>query len=304
MDTHAQRMAELAGALSRRFERDGTHGTAIERLSILRASRPNEPLHVVHQPALCLIVQGAKRVLLGEELYRYDASHYLVVSVDLPLSGWVTQATPREPYLCLRLDIDPGEVAALSLRASDSAPASRSASRGLFLDAPCPLLLDAALRLVHLLETPEDIPTLAPLAEREILYRLLKSGHGGALRQLATVGSQSWRIARAIDWLKAHFTEPLRIEHLSREVHMSPSSLHHHFKAVTAMSPLQYQKRLRLQEARRLMLGEDVDAATAGFRVGYESASQFGREYHRLFGAPPARDSKRLRQRLGASPAP
>lgn len=294
--SHSPRMAELAEAIKRFAPRDGVHPTAIERMSLIRASRPGEPVHALHQPALCLIAQGIKQLMLGEEVYLYDASRHLVVSVDLPVTGQVVQATTQAPYLCFRLDLDPGEIAELLLQAGLPAPSQRSSSRGMYLGETCPLMLDAVLRLVRLLETPEDIPALAPLAMREILYRLLKGEHGWRLNQIVTDNSQAQRIARVISWLKEHFAEPLRIEDLAREVHMSTSSLHHHFKAVTAMSPLQYQKQLRLQEARRLMLSEDVDAATAGFRVGYESPSQFSREYSRLFGTPPARDQRRLRQ--------
>ncbi len=297
----SDRLAELAALIERFTPGDGVHPTAIERMSLIRASRPgDEPLHAVHQPALCIIAQGCKQVMLSEEVYRYDASRYLVVSVDLPVTAQVVEATPRAPYLCFRLDIEPGEIAALILQAGLPASTQRSSSRGLFLSQTSPLLLDPVLRLVRLLDTPEDIPALAPLAVREILYRLLKSERGWQLNQIATNDSQAQRIARVIRWLKEHFMEPLRIEDIAREVHMSESSLHHHFKAVTAMSPLQYQKQLRLQEARRLMLSEDVDAATAGFRVGYESPSQFSREYSRLFGAPPVRDLRRLREQLGA----
>ncbi|MFP2906978.1 AraC family transcriptional regulator N-terminal domain-containing protein [Pyxidicoccus sp. 3LFB2] len=293
----AERLAELASMMERLTPGDGIHGTALERVVLIRSARTGEPLRALHQPALCLIAQGAKRVMLGEEVYPYTASHHLVVSVDLPVTGQVTQATPQAPYLCFRLDLDPGEIADLMLQAKLPAAPQRSPSRGLFVSETTPSLLDAVLRLVRLLDSPEDIPALAPLAMREIVYRLLKGEHSSMLNQIATANSQAWRIARAIGWLKAHFAEPLRIEDVAREVHMSTSSLHHHFKAVTAMSPLQYQKQLRLQEARRLLLSEDVDVATAGFRVGYESPSQFGREYSRLFGAPPGRDLRRLRQR-------
>ncbi|WP_224242026.1 AraC family transcriptional regulator [Hyalangium gracile] len=291
------RLAELASWIDRFTPRDGFHATAIERVSLIRASRSGEPLRVLYRPALCMIAQGSKQVMLGEEVYPYDASNYLVVSVDLPVTGQVTRATPKAPYLCFQLDLDPVELAELILKAGHPPPKERNPSRGLFLGETTPALLDAVLRLVRLLETPEDIPTLAPLAMREILYRILKGEHGWKLGQIATENSQAERIARAIDWLKVHFAEPLRIEDVAREVHMSPSSLHHHFKAVTAMSPLQYQKQLRLQEARRLLLSADVDVATAGFRVGYESPSQFGREYRRLFGAPPGQDLRRLRER-------
>lgn len=291
-----ERLGELATAMERNLPRDGIHATAIPRVALIRASRPGEPLVALHQPALCLIAQGGKQVMLGEEVYPYAAPHHLVVSVDLPVTGQVTQASPEAPYLCFRLDLDPGEIADVMLQAKLPEEPRRSSSRGLFIGETSPSLLDAVLRLVHLLEAPEDIPALAPLATREIVYRLLKSEHGWRLNQIATANSQAQRIARAIGWLKAHFAEPLRIEDVAREVHMSTSSLHHHFKAVTAMSPLQYQKQLRLQEARRLLLSEDVDVATAGFRVGYESPSQFGREYRRMFGTPPGRDLQRLRQ--------
>ncbi|WNG42182.1 AraC family transcriptional regulator [Archangium violaceum] len=290
------RLAELASLIERFTPGDGVHPTAIPHVSLLRAARPGEPLRVLSRPALCVIAQGSKQVMLGEEVYPYDASHYLVVSVDLPITGQVTRATPKAPYLCFQLDLDPVELADLILKAGQPAPMQRGPSRGLFLSQTTPAMLDAVLRLVRLLDAPEDIPMLAPLATREILYRLLKGEHGWRLGQIATENSQAQRIARAIGWIKSHFAEPLRIEDVAREVHMSPSSLHHQFKAVTAMSPLQYQKRLRLQEARRLLLSADVDVATAGFRVGYESPSQFNREYRRLFGTPPGQDLRRLRE--------
>ncbi len=274
---------------------------------LLRASRPGEPLRVLYKPALCVIAQGSKQVILGDEVYPYDASHYLAVSVDVPVTGQVTRATPAAPYLCFQLDLDPTGLAELMLKWSLPPRPARGPSRGLFLGKTEPVLLEAVLRLVRLLDTPEDIPALAPLATRELLYRLLKSEHGWRLGLIATANSQAQRIARVVGWLKTHFAEPLRIEDIAREVHMSPSSLHHHFKAVTAMSPLQYQKQLRLQEARRLLLSQDVDVATAGFRVGYESPSQFGREYRRLFGRPPGQDVRQLRtlepaQRSSARP--
>ena len=189
------------------------------------------------------------------------------------------------------------KIAALVLDMNLPAPARQAAGRGLFLENASMPMADTALRLVGLLETPDDIAALAPLAERELLYRLLRGPQGWRLVQAAMADSHAHRIARAVRWLNGRFTEPLRIEDMARAVHMSSSSLHHHFKAVTAMSPLQYQKRLRLQEARRLLLSESLDAATAGHRVGYESASQFSREYGRLFGTPPARDLQRMRLR-------
>ena len=290
-------LAELKSLIERQTPRDGTYTTAVPDVSLLRQSAPTgEPIHGVHEPAMCLVVQGAKQVLLNRELYTYDASHHLVVSVDLPISGQVTQATPDEPYLCFRLDLRPTQIAALVLDCGITRPAARGSGRALVVGNTSAPLLDAVSRLVRLLESPEDIPTLAPLVTREILYRLLKGEHGHQLCEIAAADGRSQRISHAIAWLKKHFDQPLRIEVIARELNMSVSSLHHHFKAVTAMSPLQYQKQLRLQEARRMMLVQDVDAATAGHRVGYESPSQFGREYSRLFGAPPARDLRRLRE--------
>ncbi len=298
------RQAELAALLGRLAPRDGIEGTPIEALSLIRASQPTDPLHAVHKSALCIVAQGRKQVMLGEEVYLYDAAHYLVVTVDLPIVGQVIQASKEHPYLCLRLDLEPAEVGSLllspGLPAPKAAPGGPREERGMFLDRTTLPLIEAALRLVRLLETPQDIPVLAPLVVREIVYRLLQSPHGERLRRSALAGGQAHRIARAIGWVKLNYAQPLRIEAMAREVGLSASALHHQFKAVTAMSPLQYQKQLRLQEARRLLLGEVTDAATAGYRVGYESSSQFSREYSRLFGAPPSRDVARLRGLMGA----
>jgi AraC-like DNA-binding protein len=249
----------------------------------------------VHEPALGIIVQGSKRVMLADEIYIYDRSSVLIASVDLPVSAQVEEASPEKPYLGFKLDLDMREIASLLAQAQLAPQGEQGSSRGIFLAVASEPLLEPVLRLLRLLETPEDIPALAPLIERELLYRLLKSEQGWRVAQMSTVHSQAQRIGKAIGWLKKHYAEPLHIDSFAREASMSPSSLHHHFKAVTAMSPLQFQKQLRLQEARRLLLAEGVDAATAGHRVGYESASQFSREYSRLFGAPPARDLRRLR---------
>ncbi|WAS99306.1 AraC family transcriptional regulator [Nannocystis punicea] len=299
MATTAPAAAELAALLLRHTPGDGVHATAIPRLSLIRAARPGEPLVLLHQPALCVIAQGSKRVHLADEVYLYDASRFLVVSVDLPVTGQVVAASPAAPYLCLRLDLDPAELAQMLLQLGPPPPVAQPPARGLYLSHMTPAMLDAVLRLARLLDAPEDIPVLAPLAVRELSYRLLKTDEGWRLRQIAAGDGQARRIARAIDWLKQHYAEPLKIDEFARELRMSPSSLHHHFKAVTAMSPLQYQKQLRLQEARRLMFSEALDAASAAFRVGYESASQFSREYSRLFGDPPARDLRRLRENGG-----
>jgi len=297
-------MAEMARLLERFTGRDGVHATEVGPLSLYRSSEPTEPAHVLYQPALCLIAQGSKRVLLGERCYQYDPAHFLLVSVDLPLVGQVLGATPHRPYLALRLDLDPQMIAAVladSERQADAPPPGRT-PRGVAVSRLDPPLLDSVLRLLRLLCAPQDVPVLAPLTIREILYRLLTGEQGTRLRQIAAEDSRTERIARAIHWLKQNYARPFRIEDVARAAYMSPSALHHHFKAVTSLSPLQYQKQLRLQEARRLMLGEAVDAATAGFRVGYESASQFSREYRRQFGAPPRRDVIRLREAVTVRP--
>ena len=236
-------------------------------------------------------------MLLGDEVYVYDSSHFLIAAQNLPVSAQVIDASPDAPYLGLRLNFDVKDIAALALDLKlGERPAYPASQRGLCTGPLSPTLLEPLLRLVRLLDTPEDVPALAPLICRELLYRLLKLPEGGRLAQMALVDSHSQRIARAIGVLTQRFHQPLRVEDLADEIHMSVSSLHQHFKAVTAMTPLQFQKQLRMQEARRIMLGEQVDAATAGHRVGYESQSQFNREYSRFFGSPPARDVKRLRE--------
>jgi AraC-like DNA-binding protein len=291
-----QQQVELATLIERFTGRDGTHSTAIAPLRLHRSSVPNEPIYALWVPALCIVAQGGKQVILADELYPYDPACYLLVSVDLPLLGQVIKATPKVPYLGLSLELDPGQIGALIMEAGlKPALSNLNPERGLVVSRLSAPLLDGVGRLLRLLGTPQDIPVLAPLVLREILYRLLVDEQGMRLHQIALANSQTQRITKAINWLKRNYAQTLRIEDIAREARMSPSGLHHHFKAVTAMSPLQYQKQLRLQEARRLMLGEDMDAATAAFRVGYESPSQFSREYSRLFGAPPLRDIVRLR---------
>jgi AraC-like DNA-binding protein len=286
---------ELAAIIARCAPGDGSFATAIPSLTVHRSTRCTEPTHTVYSPALTLLAQGAKRVLLGDEVFEYDDANYLVTSVDLPVTSRVTLASPDTPYLCVAWSIDPHAAAALIAEAELRAPSATRPERAMGVSAIEPVLMDAVLRLARLLDTPRDIAILAPVIEREILYRLLTGAQAARLWQIAAAESQSQQIARAIDWLKANFSGPLRIETLAQAVHMSASSLHHHFKAITGLSPLQYQKQLRLREARRLMMTDDVDAAAAARRVGYESASQFSREYHRLFGAPPVRDVTRLR---------
>ena len=287
----------LAQLIDRHIVRDGVHPTPIPRVSLIRMSRPTEALYALHEPALCIVVQGKKQVLLGDEVYLYDRNQYLVISVDLPVVGQVVEAEPETPYLCFRLDLNPVMLSELMLEANLDTQAEQPSNSGLTLSpaASAPELYSAAVRLLQLLGTPQDIDVLAPLAEREILYRLLTSEQTQKLQQIALADSKLQRVNRAISWLKENFRKPFRMETLAGEARMSPSALHQHFRAVTSMSPLQYQKQLRLQEARRLILGASLDAATAGFSVGYDSPSQFSREYRRLFGAPPLRDTSRLK---------
>ena len=286
---------ELAALIARFAPTDGVHETAIPRLKVVRLSQPSEPMHGLHEPALCIIAQGAKQVILGDQIYRYDAAHCLVVSLDLPVIGQVIEATPDEPYLCVKLELDPAAIGALMLEAPPLAEQEPSSGPGLTISPMTQVLRDAVIRLTSLLESPADIAVLAPLVEREILYRLLTGDQAARLRQIAVAESKLQQVNRAIGWIKRNYRKPFSVEIVAAEARMSPSALHQHFKAVTAMSPLQYQKQLRLQEARRLILAKAHDAASAGFQVGYESPSQFSREYSRLFGAPPLRDVARLR---------
>jgi len=243
-----------------------------------------------------MIVQGAKRVLLGDDTYVFDAHHFLITSLDLPTVVQIIQASQEKPYLSLRLKLDRREIAQLMVDSHLPPPRARQSSRGMAIGEVMLPLLSAFQRLIDLLAAPQDIPILAPIIQREILYRLLVGDQGARLRQIASAGSQSHQIAQTIEWLKNHYTQPLHIDDLAAQAHMSPSTFHHHFRALTAMSPLQYQKWLRLHEARRLMLMERLDATTAAFQVGYQSPSQFSREYGRVFGAPPLRDITSLRQ--------
>lgn len=289
-----EQQAELAALVTRLTPQEGIHPSAIPPLTVIRCNSPSIPTPSVYDPSLCIVVQGRKRAVLGDDVYYYDALNYLTVSVTLPAIGHVLEATPEKPYLCLRLELDARMIGELLLQVGRSAvPASTD--RGLYVARTSPQLLDAVLRLTRLLEQPRDAAILAPLVLREIHYRVLTGELGHRLRELCVVDSQVNRVARAIDLLRKRFTESLRIEDLAAAAHMSESSLHHRFKAVTAMSPMQFQKQLRLHEARRLMLTEGLEAAAAAHRVGYESPSQFSREYRRLFGAPPRREIETVR---------
>ena len=272
--------AELADRIARYVPGDGLHPTAIPGLCLIRASEPSQPLPTVYHAGLCVVVQGRKRALLGEEVYRYDPLNYLVVSMTLPMTGQIVEASPEHPYLCLRIDIEPGLIGELLDQAAPPTTARLSQKRALYVARTEAPLLDAVLRLVRLLDAPEESAVLAPLAMREIHYRVLTGELGQRMRELCEADGPARRIARAIELLKHRYAEPLRIDELAAAAHMSASSLHQRFKAATAMSPL---------------LMEGLEAASAGHKVGYESPSQFSREYRRLFGAPPKREIEAIR---------
>jgi AraC-like DNA-binding protein len=282
-------LEELAALVQRHTDADGEYSTALPKVTLFRSSAPTDRDAVVYVPSLCVIVQGAKEVVVGGEAYRYDPAHSLLVSVDLPAATRIVEASVGRPCLAMRIEIDSVDVAEF-LAVSKTVPPRGLPARGIGVTPVEPPLLGAITRLLSLLETPHDIGALSPLILREITYRVLTGPQGARLRQIVAPGAPAQRIARAIGWLKEHFAEPARVDALAKHVGLSPSALHLHFKTVTGLSPLQYQKRFRLQEARRLMLSDGLDAAEAAFRVGYESPSQFGREYRRLFGTPPRRD--------------
>jgi len=276
-------------------EKDNHLMTAIPGLMLVRYETTTEPMSAMYEPCICLVAQGAKRVQLGDEEYVYDENNMLLTSVGLPVVAQVVQASKDAPLLSLVLKLDLRMVAQLMV--DSSLPVSRQqAGRGMAVCEVSKPLIDSFNRLIDLLATPEDIPILAPLILKEIVYRLLMGELGSRLRQIATAGSHGQQIARAVGWLKENYTKQLTVEGLAKESGMSVSTFHHHFRATTAMSPLQFQKWLRLHEARRLMLSESQDATTAALQVGYESPSQFSREHKPQFGAPPLRDIKNLHQ--------
>lgn len=285
--------AELAGRIARWTAGRNRLDTPIEGLTLHRWENPTEPASYMLPASICLIGQGKKRLFLNEETYVYDAHRFLVTSVELPVVTQIIEASADKPYLGLTMDLDLRAIAQLML-GQDVLSSRQQADRlGIAVSEVPAALSNAFIRLIDLLEHPQDIPALAPLIKQEIFYRLLTGEQGPRLRQV-TAGSHGYHISRVIDWLKENYQKPVKIEDLAGKAGLSLSAFHTHFRAVTAMSPLQYQKRMRLNEARRLMLTEHVDAARAAFQVGYESPSQFSREYSRQFGAPPMRDIKTL----------
>ena len=288
-------LARLAALLAANAPCDGSFATCIPGLHAVRASRPSEELvHGLHRPALCIVAQGAKTVMLGEETYDYDPSRMLIFSLDLPIAAMIRQASAAAPYLSFRLDFDQERLAELVLKAYPEGVPPLREGRAVYVAQASEAIVDAAARLLALAAQPEDAALLAPLVQDEIVLRLLRGPFGARLAQLGRV--ESTRVGRVLAWIRAHYDQPMRIDEMADLAHMSPSSLHGHFKSLTSMSPLQFQKTLRLQEARRLMLSTGMDASLACQRVGYVSASQFSREYARHFGSAPTRDMMRLRE--------
>jgi AraC-like DNA-binding protein len=286
---------ELGERIAQVMREDGTT-QPLPGLHLARSSLPFKPLHSVLEPSLCVIAQGSKEILFGESRYRYDPSQYLLATVELPRVSQVLEASKERPYLSLRLELAPALVSSVMLEVGYLSPPGEPSVKAIDVGPLDVHLLDAVVRLVRLLDDPDEARVLQPLITWEIIYRLLRGKQGTRLRHLAIQGGYTSHIAQAVGRLRQAFDQPLRVEDLAHELGMSVSALHHHFKVVTAMSPLQFQKRLRLQEARRLMLGEDLDAASAAYRVGYRDASHFNREYKSLFGVPPMRDVQRLRE--------
>jgi AraC-like DNA-binding protein len=288
-----RRLARLLAAYA---PHDGSFDMRIPGLMVSRLSRVNkECVHALRVSSLCIVAQGAKTVIVGDEVYEYDASQMIVFSVALPVAAQVTQASASEPYLSLRLELDPHKIAELVLRVYPRGLPAAQERSAVYLTPVDDCIINAAIRLMECLAHPGDAELLGPLVTDEILIRLLRSPIGVRVAQMGFAESSVQRIAKAISWLRENYSQPMKVEELAEMVHMSVSSFHEHFKAVAAMSPLQYQKVLRLQEARRLMLSTMMDAGAASHRVGYLSASQFSREYSRFFGSAPTRDIARLR---------
>lgn len=291
----AEIRTELIRKILTRFDEDGLVPTSIPALSLYRRSEPTPCASAAYEPTFIVFVQGQKRVTLGKTTLICDESNFLLTSIDLPVISQVTRATPEKPILGLILRLEIPEVRRILSEKEFPATPDSSDRRGMTVGAITPELLGACTRLVDLLDTPQDIPFLSSLIQREIIYRVLSSPQGRHLRAIATLGEQTHRTAKAVAWLRGNYSKPLRVEELAETAQMGVSTLHHHFRSLTAMSPLQYQKQLRLHIARERMLVEGLDAASAAFEVGYESASQFNREYSRFFGQPPMRDVKAQR---------
>ncbi len=286
----------MASLIAAHTKRDGVFDTTVPNLYLYRHSSPSVSIQGVLTPTLGVIAQGRKQLMLRGEAHTYDAATYVVIALDLPVTGNVTLATRSKPYLGIRYDLDISQVASLAMEGKMPEVSKRVSRRGIFVSSMTEDLEDAVLRMMSLLDRPEDINVMSPLLQREILYRLLRGEQGWILRRIAQEESQTRRIMRAVTWLKQNFDQPFSLSTLAHEAGMSPSGLLEHFRRLTNMSPLQYQKQLRLQEARRLLFAKSMDATTVAYQVGYASASQFSREYGREFGRPPIKDIEHLRK--------
>jgi AraC-like DNA-binding protein len=290
-------LAKLSRLIAAYAPHDGSFELRIPGLHVSRYSRVNsECVHALGLPSLCIAAQGAKTVIVGQDVYEYDGTRMIVFSVALPVAAQVTQASQSEPYLALKLDLEPHKIAELVLKVFPHGLPAAQERNAVYVTPVEESVVNAATRLMECLAQPGDAELLAPLVMDEIMIRLLRSPIGIRVAQMGFAESSVQRIAKAISWLRENYSQPMKVEELAELVHMSLSSFHEHFKSVTSMSPLHYQKVLRLQEARRLMLSTLMDAGAASQRVGYLSASQFSREYSRFFGSAPTRDIARLRQ--------
>ncbi|MDW6018963.1 AraC family transcriptional regulator [Vibrio plantisponsor] len=293
-DTHSK-LGSLIEKWTRTSNQFG-NDTGIPGLRLSRWEAPTPPTSYTHNASICLIAQGKKQVLLGGDSFIYDANHFLISSVNLPITANIMEASKEKPYLGLILELDLQEISQLIVDSDYSGTQNKEAQKGIAVGTLSQPLLDAFVRLLSLMDEPESIKVLAPVIKREIFYRLLMSEQGSRLNQIVTDGSHSHQISKAIEWLKNNFVKPLSVGELAAYSGMSKSAFYTHFRSMTSMTPLQFQKKLRLSEARRLMLTENLDAMATTFKVGYESPSQFSREYSRLFGSPPSKDIKALRE--------
>ena len=299
-ESMAPELARLASIIKAYAPHAGVFDLRVPGLHAIRRSRIyTELAHGVQQSAVCIVAQGAKSVMVGRDVYEYDPSRMIVFSVDMPVAAQVTRATPSEPFLCLRLDLDPQRIASLVLRVFPKGLPPGKERSGVSLAQADANIINAAVRLMGMMSQASDAELLAPLVVDEILIRMLRGPIGPHMAQIGTEESGVWGVGRAVAWLRANFTQPMKVGELARLANMSASTFHQHFRSVTSMSPLQYQKALRLQEARRLMLSPMMDAGAASRQVGYVSPSQFSREYGRFFGDTPTKDIAKLREHVG-----